>query len=340
MSNPNECHSCRRTFGIFFSPGYECPQGSGGCGKKFCSKCLNYACVTEKDGKELGMKAPVTSFCKGCFQQNSLLDFSTNVTIYGPEIHESPAVLFLHGGGGCRTMFDYHAKTLSEQKGYRCVLIDLPGHGSRMDEVLTLDSAMEVIKDAILHIAGNCGEIKPIAVGGSLGGYILMEFVGRYPDLLSGGIITMCGQNVGVDRSLLASVGLFALGYAASWVSSKTLLSGLISEASKSGHLNEELILTATLRAGVYFDQSEAQITILKQSNPRDSLPKFPGKLLFVNGTKDHRDSEGIWVSVSQNGQLIDYESGDHFFSHDNRFLNIFMNDIVKFCESLLESSH
>jgi len=45
-------------------------------------------------------------------------------------------LFWLHGGGGCKKMFEYHAKKLSNH-GWKSVLLDLPGHGRNMDKDLT-----------------------------------------------------------------------------------------------------------------------------------------------------------------------------------------------------------
>lgn len=34
------------------------------------------------------------------------------------------------------------------------------------------------------------------------------------------------------------------------------------------------------------------------------------GRLLFVNGDRDHHDSDQIWLSVSQHGRLVTYPEG------------------------------
>ena len=67
-------------------------------------------------------------------------------------------------------MFVAHARTLSEKHGFRCILMDLPGHGSRMHEPLNLETSIKAIKEAIAL----CRTKDYIIAGGSLGGYILM----------------------------------------------------------------------------------------------------------------------------------------------------------------------
>jgi pimeloyl-ACP methyl ester carboxylesterase len=331
ISSP-KCSSCQIGFNplLFQSPSI-CPIAHGGCGKSFCSKCIDYACCTEADGKKYGMKASIYNFCKECFKKVSNVDFERTFTVYGPEKGTSRSIVFVHGGGGCRRMFDYHAKHFSEKKGYRCVLIDMPGHGSRIDEKLTFDTAIAAIHEAVTDLAGNFGDTKPIVVGGSLGGYILMEYVGRFPDAIDVAVVTMCGQAVGVERGWMAGFGLWALGSVSPLMGSKGLLSALVAESGRNAQLEEDLVLEGSLRNGMFFHQADAQIAILKASHPAATLPLFPGRILFINGSKDHRDSEQRWLGHSKAGKLLVYEGGDHFFSHDKRFLSRFLDDLENF---------
>jgi pimeloyl-ACP methyl ester carboxylesterase len=61
------------------------------------------------------------------------LDFSKKYEIVGDA--NSQEIVLIHGAGSCRRMFLPHAEELAK-KGYRCILMDLPGHGARMDEAL------------------------------------------------------------------------------------------------------------------------------------------------------------------------------------------------------------
>jgi pimeloyl-ACP methyl ester carboxylesterase len=181
------CGKCNVSFGAF-TWGTKCPTEQGGCGKQFCSKCIDFALTT----KDLAI---VNQFCEACFIKNSRLDFSKTEKVLGVEEGQGVSILFVHGAGGCRTMFEVHAKQLAE-KGFRCVLMDLPGHGSRMNEKLTLQTALETIAKTVKDHCADYKGIKPIYVGGSLGGYIGMEAIGTYPNLFSGAIICMAGQDV------------------------------------------------------------------------------------------------------------------------------------------------
>lgn len=101
----------------------------------------------------------------------------------------------------------------------------------------------------------------------------------------------------------------------------------MMSQAAKNGNLIESTLPTKT---GMFFDQGKNQVRILKATNPKKSLENYKGKVLFINGQLDHRDSEKIWAE-SCDGKLIVYEGADHFFSHDKRFLDKFMADVTEF---------
>lgn len=232
-------------------------------------------------------------------------------------------------------MFAPHALEFA-QRGYRTVIFDLPRHGSKMDDALNYDTATARVS----NVVAKHGSAKNFYIGGSLGGYLGMELVGRQPSLFSACVITMCGQAVGPGSSLLAKFGLFAMGSISSNLSSSSLLSAMRGQVVANGHLNPKMVMDTSLRTGFFFEHNTEQIDMLKQSDPLSSLPKYKGPILFINGSKDHRDSEKKWLDASNRGNgdksmLIVYEGGDHFFSHDERFYPRFIKDIETFFDSV-----
>lgn len=345
------CAACAKRFGIF-ARAYTCPTpadgGASGCGRKFCWACINFACITEAEGARVlpdFKSARITSFCKECFRKQSPLGYgSSDPTLAdGVEVFAPPegvaakdaTIMFAHGGGGCRLMFKPHAEHFAKL-GYRTVIFDLPGHGVLADSPLSLETAQQLVADVVAKY----GSGKTLYVGGSLGGYLGMELVGKRPDLIDAAVIAMAGQNVGKGASFAARAGLFFLGGVSGNISSASLLSAMRSAAASNGHLDPKILMDTSLRPGFFFEQNEAQITMLKQSDPGSSLPKFKGPILFVNGSKDHRDSEGRWLELSNgaNGgksKLIVYEGADHFFSHDIRYFQRFLKDMEEFFNSV-----
>jgi pimeloyl-ACP methyl ester carboxylesterase len=303
----------------------------GQCKVPKCTSCLAFALVSAEAYAKGGAQASCLTTCEACMKALSPLDFSSTAPdVLGPKPGIGPTAVFVHGGGGCRLMFRPHAEALAAL-GVRCVLLDLPGHGTRMGNKLSMASAIEaILSDTAQYAPPTAAGLKPVLIGGSLGGYIGMELLGRSPDVFSGAVIAMCGQNVGVGRSCAASLGMLAMDFALPRMRPASLLDGMRREVKKNGHLSDAL-LEGTIRPGFFFGQGGAQVAIMRESDPRSSLPRFEGRTLFVNGSKDHRDSEGKWVAASALGRLKVYEGADHFFSHDTRFCDAFTADVAAF---------
>ena len=95
-------------------------------------------------------------------------------------------------------------------------------------------------------------------------------------------------------------------------------------------------MLETNFGAGMWFDHAEAQVACLKAVSPAEYIPKLDFPILFMNGSKDYRDSEHRWLElcVNKKSELKVYEGGDHFFTHDTRFLE----DMLARVNSLIET--
>jgi hypothetical protein len=85
--------------------------------------------------------------------------------------------------------------------------MDLPGHGSRYQEDLTAENCLK----SIIEAKSVCRSKNPTIIGASLGGYVLMDCLGKEENLCEKAVVMMAGQNVGTERSVLASIGLWAM---------------------------------------------------------------------------------------------------------------------------------
>lgn len=292
------------------------------CLLPFCSKCIDYSLIVNEKA---------VPYCEKCFISANTIDFTKNVELVGKAKGEAISIIFVHGGGGCRKMFLPHAQALADR--YSCTLIDLPGHGSRMKESLSIDSAIAII---ILALNDHCATykgIKPVLIGASLGGYISAECIGKYPDSFSSSIIMMAGQTVGVGRGWMAWMGLLAFHYIIPLISATTLLSGMQS-ATKNGSVRKDLIIHV-LAAGFFFHQSTQQVKILRESNPVAGFKNFNKPILMMDGSKDYHDNHTRIVDSTNKVFLKIWEGGDHFFSHDERFYKDILVEIDGFIKNL-----
>ena len=103
---------------------------------------------------------------------------------------DAPAVVFLHGTRLTRRQWDAQVRLLSPR--WRCVAVDLPGHGSRADEAFTMAGAAASVVEAI---NGAAASGRAVLVGLSLGGYVAMETAARYPDCVRGLVLAGCSAD-------------------------------------------------------------------------------------------------------------------------------------------------
>ena len=273
-------------------------------------------------------------YCKECFQETSTLDFDkTYEEIGSGEV----TFLMIHGGGGCRAMFRPHAEMLAK-RGYRSVLLDLPGHGALRDTPLTLNSCVDTV-EKVLQSCNLVKSSKTIYVGGSLGAYLGFYILDKLHDFFRGAVMIDCGQNVGPDCSFKARAGLWLMKSLASRMSNKALMNTMLGVTKKSD-ANFHLV-DSCFGAGEFFDQGVAQVDCLHSVAPAKHIPSYRFPILFFNGSKDYRDSEDKWLSMCQDkerSELKVYEGGDHFFCHDSRFVDDLLDRIDSFAKKATSS--
>lgn len=285
----------------------------------------------------------IQCFCKQCFGKKSVLDFTKTFDIVEPDKKNNSkgdnaicavqpsgiVVIFGHGGGGSRAMFRPHAEALAQRYGHKCILFDFPGHGTCVQEPLDLKSCSDALHRVLQENkilpkdqGGGSGGGKNIYIGGSFGAYVGFHILEQYKEYFSGAVLLDCGQNVGPGASLKARVGLWFLRQMGSLMSNKGLMEAMMGVTKKS-HADYYLV-ESSYGAGMFFDQAAEQVRCLQEVEPAILIPKIPFPILFMNGTEDYRDSEEKWLSLcvdKDHSELKDYEHGDHFFTHDSRFV-------------------
>ncbi len=106
-------------------------------------------------------------------------------TATGPA--DAPVIVFAHGTRLTRAAWNGQVRRLSGR--FRCVALDLPGHGVLADRTYTPESAAD-------HVAGVIADASPtgtaILVGASLGGFTAIETATRHPDRVSGIVLLGC----------------------------------------------------------------------------------------------------------------------------------------------------
>ena len=94
-----------------------------------------------------------------------------------------PTILFLHGFMG--SLADWREATAALEGYYRCIAVDLPGHGASTG--LSPESyAIEGATRALLDLLDGLGVERPVIAGYSMGGRLALYLALRHPDRLSG----------------------------------------------------------------------------------------------------------------------------------------------------------
>jgi pimeloyl-ACP methyl ester carboxylesterase len=91
----------------------------------------------------------------------------------------SPAIVLLHGLSWDRRIWDTLAPRLVPR--FRCVRIDLPGHGASADLPQTEDYAFEAIAARLHGVLQGLDIKQPVMVGHSMGGVIASFYGALYP---------------------------------------------------------------------------------------------------------------------------------------------------------------
>jgi pimeloyl-ACP methyl ester carboxylesterase len=106
-------------------------------------------------------------------------------TAIGPR--DATTIVFIHGTRLSRAQWLPQLRRLSGT--YRCVAIDLPGHGTRASEPFTIAGAVDAVCAAIDAEAGSG---RALIVGLSLGGYVAIEAAEAHPDRVLGLVLAGC----------------------------------------------------------------------------------------------------------------------------------------------------
>lgn len=347
------CVECGNEFGSSCFSMSSKPTPCYLCEKLLCSTCGDlYPLVpfdrTNPDtdaANVITKNTKIESFCRACFQKTSLLDYTrtydviTSSSSSDPNINDNTITfVMVHGGGGCRSMFRGHAQKLADEYGYRSILIDLPGHGTLVDARLTLDSCVETVKK--IYEENQLNAKKTIYLGGSLGAYIGFYILSKLSDYFIGAIQIDCGQNVGPDCSFKANAGIVLLRVVCHYMSNKQIMNSMLGLVVQSPA--DYKLIETSLGCGMFFQQGIEQVACMHTVAPAHYIPQYNFPILFMNGSLDHRDSENKWLELCQDqskSKLIVYPGGDHFFTHDNRFVSDMILQIHNFVQSIIVAS-
>jgi pimeloyl-ACP methyl ester carboxylesterase len=193
--------------------------------------------------------------------------------VEGPE--DGPAIVFAHGAVMTRAQWRPQVEQLAKA-GYRCITLDLPGHGTLAEEAFTLDRASDLIAEAIDREAAG----RAVLVGLSLGGYVSMAVAGRSPGRVRGLVLAgSTREPVGPFRFVFSLVAL------ALRLIPEPILRGTIERWYRRRY--GRAVADAILANGYYARGGSVAIRQLHGGRFRERLIAYGGPVLVINGHRD-----------------------------------------------------
>jgi pimeloyl-ACP methyl ester carboxylesterase len=188
---------------------------------------------------------------------------------------DAPTIVFVHGTRLNRVAWEVLAPHLLDD--YRCVALDLPGHGAG-------DLPWSTLEDAADHVAAIAAEAapgeRPLLLGLSLGGYVAIQAAARHPDAFRGLVLVGCSMDPVGWRGWLFRIYAGILRY--------TPLPVLRAVSDTLLRLAYGRDLTARLRAhGEALVGAPAAVDSLVGHRFSDALRCYDGPVLVLNGAAD-----------------------------------------------------
>ena len=204
-------------------------------------------------------------------------------------------VVLVHGIRTSATMWRAQVDHLNA-RGTPVTAVDLPGHGSRMAEDFTLESAMATIDEAV-RAAADRGPV--LLVGHSMGGLLCIEYAGAEdPPPVAGFVAASCTaipRGVGLAAYRVLTRGFDSLPDRGMWLTNR-MLDRILPDETR-----------ADFGAGGYaLDAQDIALRSLSVLDLLAALHRIDVPLWVVNGQYDQlRMNEKLFMRIAQHAELV-----------------------------------
>jgi pimeloyl-ACP methyl ester carboxylesterase len=195
---------------------------------------------------------------------------SRHWTVEGPA--DGEPIVFLHGAIVGR-IWGPQVRALRDR--YRCITVDLPGHGRLAAVPFTFEAAADAVREAIDEAAGG----RAIVVGLSLGGYTGMATAARYPDRVRGLVVA----DASLEPGGVAAIGIALYALLLRW------LPATLIRAVNLGLFRRVYgrAVAAELAEGFDPRAGGRGVLALVRERFRDRVRAYGGPVLVLNGDRD-----------------------------------------------------
>jgi pimeloyl-ACP methyl ester carboxylesterase len=217
------------------------------------------------------------------------------VDIAGPS--GSTTLFFIHGAGINRKMWLPEFDNLQDR--YRCVSVDLPGHGARIEEKYDFEESTRAVEAAIdEHTAG-----PVLLIGLSLGGYVAMGT--RHPRIAG---LVLSGSSAAYTGWGGLSTKLYGLAI--------TPLTPFVRRANEKA-LRKALadeVADEIIRHGLSLRSAVRALRTIPGPDYRGMLARFDVPVLLLNGERDkgNREEEADCAAAAGDATIVMVEDAGH----------------------------
>ena len=260
----------------------------------------------------------------------SINNLSVSYSDHGPD--DAPVIILIHGFPLNKSMWDMQVEALKEN--YRVIAYDIRGHGNSdpgIDEYF-----IELFVNDLLRFMEKLGIEKTILCGLSLGGYIALNAVLKYPDHFDGLILndTQCIADTPEikENRCLAIIRIMKNGveqYA------DEIIENLFARASFTKKKNEIAAVTEMITSTTKQSLCNTLHALAERKETCDRLPEINIPVLIMVGKEDkitpidaaRQMHEKIWNSklkiIQHAGHLSNLENSAEFNLQLGKFLEL-----------------
>lgn len=295
-------------------------------------------------------------YCRACYQHYSTLDYEQH-----SEVVENPCfgssgidttIIFTHRLGGSRAHFRPHARYLADKYGYRSILLDYAGHGSRDEEPCNVENCVKAVREVLEKYQlgnkdGSSGKDHThkiiFAASSSWGARMTFQITEKLKEetTFAGVILDSCSD--AVDSSSPVQQVLRRIKRRVK--NRKWLLSRYakmrIQRAwwiMRGRSFLDNAVQDNIFGAGVFFPEDKTNnVTTTTPMTKKNLVQAMSCPVLFLNGrttTKKSRKDEQTPNNDDDNDyecNQVFFEGGDHLVAHDRRYFNSWVEMAASF---------